>query len=74
MGVGVCGCAHACVCVQQRCASRVVEDVKLKTWRFHLLTTAFNFMIADTTEDLFWKNNSIREDMRSRSPTQPTYC
>ncbi len=31
-----------------------------------MLTTSFLFFVAETDEDLFWKSNVIRENLRSR--------
>jgi hypothetical protein len=39
---------------------------KLKQWRFHLLTTSFNFRIVPSDEELFWLAAKFREDIRSQ--------
>jgi hypothetical protein len=42
------------------------NDKLMRTWRFHILSATFQFLIIPTDEELFWKTNKLRDDMRSQ--------
>jgi hypothetical protein len=56
---------HAFIIAIARDVKANAKDAILKSWRLHVLSATFSFLVLDRDEDIFWKTNGIREDMKS---------